>query len=99
MRKEYTRSKIMFQKKIAEVGKSNKDIATQYERKWIKLFKEGVHEHNKIHSNKVPEKHENKTGFDYFTQPQIALNVTKKLGFEIKDVEEARKRQKGLMDS
>ena len=45
-----------------------------------------MQEHNKQNKTKVVEKSENKTGYDYFSTPSIALNVTKRLGFEIKDV-------------
>ena len=76
----------MFQYKIAEISKHNKETDQQYEKKWLKLFKEGVQEHNKQNKTKVVEKSENKTGYDYFSTPSIALNVTKRLGFEIKDV-------------
>ena len=49
-------------------------------------------EFNKTHSHKIPEKNENKSGYDYFTNQNIAFSVTKKLGYEIKDMEEAKVR-------
>lgn len=58
----------MFQHKIADISKQNKETDQLYEKKWLKLFKEGVQEHNK-YNNKTVEKAENKTGYDYFSAP------------------------------
>ena len=69
LRKEFKRNQVMFQFKIAEISKQNKETDQLYEKKWLKLFKEGVQEHNKYNKTNGVEKAENKTGYDYFSAP------------------------------
>lgn len=55
------------------------------------MFRDQVADFNRTHTNKIPERPENRAGYDYFSNP-IAQNVTKKLHYELKDITSAKRR-------
>ena len=75
------------------MDRSSKEFNAQYDRKWIKMFKEACSDFNRTHTIKVAENPDNKGGYDYFSHPTITQVVTKKLGYEPKDVNAAKQRQ------
>lgn len=80
--------------------KTSKELEDQYDRRWAKMFNEACSEFNKTHSDKIQERPENKSGFDYFSHPEVTQSVTKALGYEHKDVAMSRSRlQDTLLDA
>jgi len=59
------------------------------------MFKESVHDYNENHYLQIEEKPEYKGGFDYFSHPNIASGITKRLGYQPADIEDARKKMCG----
>lgn len=56
------------------------------------MFTKYVEQHNRKNPNNRIERSEmNKGGYDYFAQQHITNQVSKKVGFEITDMEAAKK--------
>ena len=60
------------------------------------MFKDQVTEFNRTHTNKIPERPQNRAGYDYFQNP-IAQNITKKLYYELKDISGAKLRLQDMI--
>lgn len=76
---------------FAEFTKKYQDYESRKEKLWKKHFKLEVKEHNSKSLHKVPDQTQ-KGGYDYFADCQLPNRVNSKLKFEIKEVNDAKRR-------